>query len=196
MTRLAMILLALAVPAAIADDKKPAPEPSAAQVVITAELACLHCTFGEGDACAVCLKVDDKTPVLLAGKSAKQFAEDRLSGKVVVIEGTLSLNKDRRLVLTSDQGRLVTDKDKEKVPAKGQARVVGIACCGRCDLAVCEECTLAIKNAAQPIILDGQLAAQHAEEGKEAKPVTAIGRLFLDKRGLVRLDAGKVEFKK
>jgi predicted nucleic acid-binding protein len=195
MTRLAVIVLALAAAGATADDKKPEQAPSA-QVAITAELACMHCTFGEGESCAVCLKLDEKTPILLAGKTAKQFEEDSLSKKVVVIEGALSLNKDKRLVLTSDAGRLLTDADKGKVPEKGEARVVGLACCGRCDLALCDECTLAIKNAGGPIVLDGKLAAQHAEEGKEAKMVTTTGKLFIDKRGLLRLDAKKVEFKK
>jgi hypothetical protein len=156
----------------------------------------MHCTFGEGDHCAVCLKLDDKTPVLLAGKTAKQFEEDRLSGKVVVIEGTLSLNKDKRLVLTSDAGRFFTDADRNKAPAKGEVRVVGLACCGKCDLGLCDECTLAIKNAGNPIVLDGKLAAQHAEEGKEAKQATVTGKLFLDKRGLIRVEAKKVEVKK
>jgi len=40
------MLLALAAAGADKEAKKPAP---AARVTITAELACLHCTFGEGD---------------------------------------------------------------------------------------------------------------------------------------------------
>jgi hypothetical protein len=196
MIRLGVIVLALAAASAAADDKKADKPAPSAQVAVTAELACLHCTFGEGDGCAVCLKLDDKTPVLLAGKIAKQFEEDRLRKKAVTVEGALSLNKDKRLVLTGDAGRLLTDADKGKVPDKGEARVVGLACCGRCDLNLCDECTVAIKNAGGPIVLDGKLAAQHAEEGKEARPVTATGKLFLDKRGLIRLDAKKIEFKK
>jgi hypothetical protein len=191
MIRLALILLAAT---AVADDKKPTPP--AAQVVITAELACLHCTFGEGEGCAVCLKLDDRMPVMLAGKTAKQFAEDRLGKKLVVVEGTLTLDKDQRLLLTSDQGRFFTDADKGKAPARGETRVVGDACCGRCDLGLCEECALAIVNSTRPVVLDGKLALQHAEQGKEAQTVTAVGRLFLDKRGVLRLDATRVELKK
>src|SRR5262249_32613521 len=99
MNAFAVLLLGLAASAADKDENPPAPS---ARATVTAEIACLHCTFGEGDGCAVCLKIDDKTPVLLAGKAAQQFADDRLSKKVLVVEGTLTLNKDKRLVLTSD----------------------------------------------------------------------------------------------
>src|SRR5437763_16427319 len=111
-----MTVLPLLLALSIAADK---PVPPAAKTTVTAELACLHCTFGEGDGCAVCLKVDDKTPVLLAGKVARQFEEMRLSKKVVVVEGVLSLDKNKHLVLTGDSGRLYTDKDKGKCPDEG-----------------------------------------------------------------------------
>jgi hypothetical protein len=176
------------------DPKKPA-APSA-HVAVTGELACLHCTFGEGDGCAVCLKLDDKTPVLLAGKAAEDFFKQRFSKKVVTARGTLALNNDKRMVLTSSDAHLFSDKDKEKVPEKGEVQVTGIQCCGHCDLDLCEDCTVAVKNAAFPIILDGKLAKQHAAEGKEPKTVTASGCLFIDKRGLVRLDAKKLEVEK
>jgi hypothetical protein len=194
MTQLAVLLLTLAAPTA--DDAKKPVVPPAARVTITAELACLHCTYGQGDGCAVCLNLGEKTPVLLAGKAAKQFEDERLSNKVVVAEGTLSLNKDKRLVLTSDNAHVYTDKDKGKAPDKGLVRVAGNACCAKCNLELCDECTVAIKNAALPIVLDGKLAAQHAMEGKEPQPSTAVGKLFLDKKGLLRLDATKFEMNK
>jgi hypothetical protein len=192
MTWFAPLLLALAAPADGAGDP-PARAARTARVTVTAELACLHCTFGEGDGCAVCLKIDDKTPVLLAGKAAKQLEEMRLSKKVVVVTGTLSLNKDKRLVLASGDAHLFGDADKGKAPAKGQARVEGLPACGSCDLKLCDECTLAVVNGTVPIILDGKLAREHAEG---ARAVTALGRLFLDRRGLVRLDASKVNLEK
>ena len=193
MNPFAVLVLALAAPCADKEAKKPVPP---AKVIITAELACLHCTYGQGDSCATCLNLGEKTPVLLAGKTAKQFEPDSLSKKVVVIEGTLSVNKDKRLVLTADEGRFHGDKDKGKAPEKGQAFVTGNACCGKCNLELCEECTVAIKNADFPIVLDGKLAAQHAMEGKDPQPSTAAGKLFLDKRGLIRLDAAKFEMLK
>jgi hypothetical protein len=170
--------------------RKPVP---AAHVSVTAELACLHCSFGIGDGCAVALKLDDKTPLVLAGPAAKKFEEQRLEKKVLVVRGTLTLGKDKQLTLTSDDARLFTEKDKAIAPAKTQVRVEGVPCCGQCDLKVCDDCTLAIVNARHPIILDGKLALQHAEE---AKAITATGRLFLDKRGLLRLDATKVDLVK
>jgi hypothetical protein len=193
MTQLAVLLLALTIPAA---GQVPAETPKAAapaQVTITAELACLHCTFGEGDGCAVCLKLDDKTPVVLAGQAAKQFAEDRLSQKVVVVEGVLTIGENKRLLLTSKNARLHTEQDKTKAPVKGQTLAVGAPCCGHCDLKVTDGCTLAIVNTRFPIVLDGKLATQYAEEAQGAKAVTVEGKLFLDKQGLLRLQATKVE---
>src|SRR6266581_2267465 len=106
MTQLAVLLLALTTPAVDQGTTDAAKTAAPARVTITAELACLHCTFGEGDHCAVCLKVDDQTPVVLEGKAAQQFEEARLSKKVLVAEGTLSVDKDKRLVLTSDNAHL------------------------------------------------------------------------------------------
>jgi hypothetical protein len=192
MTPLTLVLLA-ALPAA--DQKAPAkPAAPPARVTVTAETACLHCTFGEGEHCALCLKLDDKTPVLLEGKAAKPFFASRLDGKVVVAEGTLTLSKDKRLVLTCDSAHAWTDKDKGQAPEKGKVRVAGTAVCGSCDLGVCDECTLAVGNGALPVVLDGKLAAGHAE-AKDKQTLTAVGKLFRDKRGLLRLQAESVDIK-
>jgi hypothetical protein len=192
MTSLTLVLLA-ALPGA--DQKAPAkPAAPPARVTVTAETACLHCTFGEGDDCALCLKLDDKTPVLLDGKAARPFFEGRLERKVVVAEGTLALSKDKRLVLTCDNVHAWGDKDKGKAPEKGKVRVAGTACCGQCDLGVCDECTLAVGNGALPVVLDGKLAAGHAE-AKDGQTLTAVGKLFRDKRGLLRLQAESVDVK-
>jgi len=191
MTTLSFVLLA-ALPGA--DQKAPAkPAAPPARVTVTAPTACLHCSFGEGEDCALCLKLDDKTPVLLDGKAAKPFFASRLDGKVVVAEGTLALSKDKRLVLTCDNVHAYSDKDK--APEKGKVRVAGTACCGSCDLNVCDECTLAVANGALPVVLDGKLAAGHAE-AKEGQTLTAVGRLFRDKRGLLRLQADSADLKK
>jgi hypothetical protein len=193
MLPIGLLVVAGLLPAAAADaSKKPAVPP--AQVTLTAEVACLHCDYGEGDSCAVCLKLDEKTPVLLAGKVAKLLEKDRFSKKVVAATGTMTV-KNGRMILTSDDAPFITDQNKDKVPGKGAARIVGPACCGSCDLKLCEECTLAIVNAASPIVLNGKLAMQHAEAGEE-KVLSAEGRLFIDKRGLLRLDATKTTFSK
>jgi hypothetical protein len=194
MTSLTLTLLALAAPA---QAEKPQPAPAApARVTVTAESACLHCTFGEGEDCAACLKLDDKTPVVLAGKAAQRFEAVRLERKVLVVEGTLTVSKDKRLTLTGADAHEWTEKDKGKAPDKGQVRVAGAACCGHCDLGLCDECTLAVKNGAFPVVLDGKLAARHAEEGKGAHTVTATGTLSRDRRGLLRLDARTVDLQK
>lgn len=192
MTSFAVMLLALTAPAA--DPKEPVKTPPA-KVVVTAELACMHCTFGEGDGCAACLKIDDKTPVLLSGKIGKEFIDERLAKKVVVVEGALGL-KDKRMDLKADSIRYVGDKEKDKgIPEKGLARIVGAPACAKCDLNIGKECLLAIINPGTPIVLDGKLASKCAEDF-EAKTLTFTGRLFIDKNGLVRLDASKIDGEK
>lgn len=175
------------------DTKKSSP---AARATVTAELACLHCEFGQGDGCAACLKIDDKTPIVLEGKVAKDLLKQRFDKKVFVVQGTLSLDKEKRLVLTSDDAHEYGDKDKGQAPDKGAARISGQACCGHCDLGLCETCTLAVINAAFPIVLDGKLAAQHEIEAKEAKLVTVVGRLLVDNKGVPHLEAKKLEVEK
>jgi len=85
-----------------ADKPEPPKTPVVAKAAITAQLACRHCNFGEGDECAACLKLDDKTPILLAGKAAAELLPHRFSKQVITIEGVLSLTKDKQILLTSD----------------------------------------------------------------------------------------------
>src|SRR5262245_16811419 len=120
MTSLAL-LLALSAPAA------DAPKLTPAKVTITAEVVCQHCTFGieDRDGCGACLKLDEKTPVLLNGKIAEGLLKARFDKKIFVTEGTLSLDKEKRLVLTLTSARERTDADKGKVPDAGQARIIG-----------------------------------------------------------------------
>lgn len=175
------------------DEKKTSP---AARATVTAELACLHCEFGQGDGCAACLKIDDKTPIVLQGKVAKDLLKQRFDKKVFVVQGTLSIDKEKRLVLTSDDAHEYGDKDKGQAPDKGQARISGQACCGHCDLGIGESCNLAVINAAFPILLDGKLATQLEIEAKEAKSTTVFGRPFVDKKGILRVEAKKVDVEK
>lgn len=165
--------------------------PPSARIFFTADLGCLHCDYGIGDGCAACLKLDAKTPLALAGKAAKQLENDVLDNKVVALEGVLTRDQDKRLVLTSDKAVFVAPKEPG-FAAKGSVRISGTPVCGSCDLKLCAECTLAVANGAVPIILDGPLATRHrAEDGKH---VTTFGQLSIDKRGLMRLLATKVEF--
>jgi hypothetical protein len=173
----------------LADPPKEEKPGAAAKVVVTAEVACMHCTFGEGESCATALKLDDKTPLLLEGQAAKDLFKVRLDKKVAVVEGKLQL-KNKQMVLVAEKSRLLDEKEAEKA-AKGTAYVEGPAICGRCDLAVCTECTLAVRNDLANIILQGKLAADHAE-GKGVIGVT--GKLQVE-AGLIRLNATKVEKK-
>jgi hypothetical protein len=193
MTHATLLLLALAAPAADADakDAKKAPP---AQVVVTAEIACLHCTFGEGDGCAACLKIDDQTPIVLAGKGAEELTGERFSKKVLVARGKLSVNKDKRMVLTLDESHFLSDKDKGKVPEVGQARVVGDAICASCDLKLTKDCNVTVANAAAPVILAGKEAQRCPEP--DPTTVTAVGRPYVDKDGLLRLELKSMDLKK
>jgi len=189
MTSFLALLLAVSSPAG---DKQPKP-PAPAQVTVTGELVCLHCHIGEGDSCAPALRLDGKVPLILAGKAAKKFEELTFDEKKLVATGALSLNKNKRMVLTSDDAQVLTGKEKVKVPPLGRARLVGTPICGKCQLMVCEECTLAVANGKAAIILDGKYAQDHAED---YRTITATGRLFIDRRGLLRLDATKVDLTK
>lgn len=166
--------------------------PKSAKVVVTAEAACLHCHFGTGDSCAACLKLDDKTPLVIEGKAAEELFKVRFKKQTFVVEGALKL-KDKQMVLVADKATAYDEKTKDKVPGKGLAFLEGQPVCGQCDLGLCDECTLAFKNDKSPIVLDGDLAKDHAH-GKGVLGVT--GKLQVDKRGLLRLVAEKVEPKK
>jgi hypothetical protein len=172
----------------LAEDKKePAAKP--AKVVVTAEAACLHCHFGTGDACAVCLKLDDKTPLVVEGKAAEELFKVRMKKPTYVVEGVLKL-KDKQMILVAEKCMPFEEKSKEKVPGKGLAYLEGPAICGMCDLSLCDECTLAFRNEKTPIILDGELARDHAG-GKGTIGVT--GKLQVDKNGRLRVVASKVD---
>jgi hypothetical protein len=151
------------------DDKK---APTPAKVTITAETACGHCTFGFGDSCALCLKLDDVTPIILEGKASEEFFDSRLSGTLLIVEGTLSVNKDKRLVLKADKARAFADKDKGKAPNKGEACIEGDV--------VSVKGAPAIRNGDYPIALAGK----HTE----GKPATLTGVLAIDKEGKLRLE--------
>jgi hypothetical protein len=193
MRALALAALFLAGPA-FAGEAKPAAKPPA-KVTVTAEVGCLHCDYGIGDGCAACLKLNKDTPLVLEGKGLEPLFKVRFDKKVAVVEGTLA-KKGKKLTLTVTKARIVEGKDRAKALAAGQTRIVGLACCGSCDLGLCDTCTAAFTNGTSPIILDGKLAARHLEAKDKARPMTAVGKLFLDKRGLVRLEAVKVELPK
>lgn len=189
----ALATCSLLLPAAVAEPAKD-DKPKTAKVVVTAEVACMHCEFGEGESCATALKLDAKTPLLLEGQAAKDLFKIRFKKATAVVEGTLKL-KDKQMVLVADKSRVLEpdkdkgDKEKDQAKAKGNVYVVGDAICGRCDLAVCQECTLAVRNGTTSIILQGPLAGDHAE-GKGVIGVT--GKLQIE-NGLIRLHASKVE---
>jgi hypothetical protein len=148
-----------------------------AKITITAETACGHCTFGFGDSCALCLKLDDVTPILLEGKPTEEFFDSRLNSTLIVVEGILSVNKDKRLVLKADKARAYTEKEKGKAPNKGEAHVEGEV--------IAFNAKSAIRNGDHPIVL--------AVKETEGKSATMTGILAIDKDGKLRLDAKKAK---
>jgi hypothetical protein len=163
-----------------AEPVKPVP----AKVTMTAEVVCGHCSFGiesEGG-CFAALKLDDKTPVILKGKASEPLARATFDKKIFVVEGTLSLNKDKRMVLTLTSARERTDADKEKAPAAGTVRINGTV--------ESKDGSLTIQNGEVPLALG---------DGKFAKPeantlVEAAGKVVV-KDGKVTLDVTSVEKK-
>jgi hypothetical protein len=175
MTSLAL-LLALSAPAA------DAPKPAPAKVTITAEAVCAHCSFGiesEGGCCA-CLKLDDKTPVILKGKAAEPLFKVRFDKKVFVAEGTLSVNKDKLLVLELTGAHERTDADKGKAPESGQVKITGTV--------LAKDGKLSIQNADAPLSLD----VGKNPMPKEDAVVDAVGKL-VNTEGKARLDATTVQ---
>jgi hypothetical protein len=169
-----VLLLALSAPSA--EPAKPAP----AKVTITAEVACAHCAFGiesEGG-CAPCLKLDDKTPVILKGKISEPLLKARFDKKVFVVEGTLSVNKEKVLVLDLSAARERTDADKGKAPDAGQARLTGTV--------TPKDGGLTLQNGTTPVTVESKVAPT------EEKPVTVTGKLGV-KDGKPRLEASSLE---
>jgi len=174
-----------------AEPAKPnANEIAPAKVTVTGEVACLHCHFGQGNGCAPALRLDDKTPLPVLGKAAEVLAPVTFKKRVAAVEGALEL-REKQMVLSAGAAKLLDEKEPR--PARAVAVVEGKPICGRCDLAVCEECTLAVKNGKSPIILDGSKALDHAED---LSWIGVTGHLKVDARGLLRIDAAKVEKKK
>jgi hypothetical protein len=181
----------IGLPLLAADPAKPdAKDAKPAKVVVTAEVACLHCHFGIGDGCAPALRLDDKTALLVEGKATATLAPVTFKKRGAVVEGTLSI-KDKQLLLAAETAKLLDEKEAR--PAKALAVIEGTPICGRCDLSLCEECTLAVKNGKTPIILDGSKALDHAED---LKWIGVTGHVKIDGRGLLRIDANKVDKKK
>jgi hypothetical protein len=185
-----LLSLVLAVPLALAEPEKKDAADAPAKAVVTAESACLHCHFGTGDSCAACLKLNDKTPLVLEGKAAEEVFKARFKKQPFTVQGALKLN-GKQMVLVVEKA--TPFDEKSKAPAKGLAYLEGPAVCGMCDLSLCDECTLAFRNGKTPIILDGDLARDHAG-GKGVIGVT--GKLQVDDRGRLRIVADKVEANK
>src|SRR5262245_28915809 len=162
MTSLALLV---ALSAAAAD----APKTDLAKVTVTAEVVCQHCTFGIEDrnGCGACLKLDEKTPVLLNGKVADDLLKIRFDKKVYVAEGTLGLDKEKRFVLTVTSAREKTDADKGKVPEAGQVQITGKM--------QAKGGAASIQNGDGQITLD--LGKNPAPKDTAGATVTALGKL-------------------
>jgi len=173
MTSIAL-LLALTAPAA------DAPKPMPAKVTISAELVCAHCSFGiesEGGCCP-CLKLDDKTPVIIKGKGSDDLLKSRFAKKTFVVDGTLSMNKEKLLVLDMTAVRERTDADKGKAPDAGQVKITGTA--------GIKDGKLILQNADVPVTVESKTAPT------EEKPITVTGKVTV-KDGKVSLEASSLE---
>jgi hypothetical protein len=197
--RYALPLVVLLAGVATAEEKKEK-APAPARVAVRATVAqFVVAQFGEDFDIQAAVNVDglgrlsiDLGRTSQAAKEAReQVDQARKTGAGIVAEGKLRLEGDR-LVLTADKFR-AADAEKDRALPLGGVIVEGQAICGMCDLMKCSECTLAVTNGAAPVILDGKLAKRHAEG---LGVIVATGKLRLQKDGLIRLDADKVEEKK
>ena len=140
-----------------------------------------------------------------AAREMQKFAE---KGKRVAIKGrlvpeskevstgvlrirdkeVLTLKDKKQLILLAESITEVDDKNKDRFPVHGKTRVEGLPQCGKADLKLFDEPTLAIANGSVPIILEG--AKSKAKAGKAL--IRVIGQLKVDDKGLLRLVADEV----
>jgi hypothetical protein len=203
----ALPLAVLLAGVAPADEKKEKP-PAPARISVRGEVVqfqIVQVAQGEGaqvrmvNTAEATLKVEGlgtlRVNTLKTGLSVKEATEKVLEGVKgkdgLVAEGTLRLD-GKQLVLDADKVR-AGDAQKDRALPLGGVVVEGQAVCGKCDLMKCDDCTLAVQNGAAPVVLDGKLAMRHAEG---LGVIVATGKLRLQKDGLIRLDADKVEEKK
>jgi hypothetical protein len=96
----------------------------------------------------------------------------------------------KAVVLIAEKITEVVDGNKDMFPAFGKARVEGKALCGKNDLKIFDEPTLAVINGDLPIVLDGPKARGDA---KDKGIIRATGTLFADtEHVLLRLTADDV----
>lgn len=105
-------------------------------------------------------------------------------------EGMLATKGKKRLVLLADSVTPLGEKNKASFPPVGKATVEGKAVCGKKDLKLADAPTLSVLNGALPVVLSGMKARADAA-GKGV--IRATGKLSVDKKYLLRLDAEKLE---
>jgi hypothetical protein len=101
----------------------------------------------------------------------------------------LTLKDKKRLILVGDSITPIDAENKDRYPPQGKLWVEGNPICGKADLKLFSEPTLAVQNTSVPIVLEGEKA--HRRAGKRA--IRVVGALKVDARGLVRVQADEVK---
>jgi len=169
----------------------------------------------EHDMVYLVLKLDDRTSLVavvdlntLEKEEANRFRFNLVASPWLGIKGQLGLAakadaktvggfgnaallkvKDgERVVLAAKSIVVIDEKNAGAYPPKGKARVEGKPLCGKVDLKLLDEPTLAVANDPFPLILDGEKSK--ATAGKNA--IRVVGSLKVDPKGLLRLLADEV----
>jgi len=127
--------------------------------------------------------------VAIKGRLVPESKEVNTGANRFTSKEILTLKELKQLILLAEAITELDDKNKDQFPAHGKVRAEGKSVCGKMDLKLLDEPTLAIENGSLPILLDGEKSKVKA--GKT--PVRVVGSLKIDDKGLVRLIADEVK---
>lgn len=132
---------------------------------------------------------DEKKRCAIKGRLVSESKGMNLGGFDLRTKEMLTLPGKKRLILVGDSFTRLDDKNQDRYPAKGTVWVQGKPVCGKEDLKLVAEPTLAVVNEGLPVLLEGEKA--RTKPGKN--PIRVIGTLQIDDKGLLRLKATQVE---
>ena len=145
------------------DKAQPKIEPARASIV--GNLVCSKCNFKATEKCQTALQLDEKQFVLVSGKAGENLFDDRCTGKLVRVFGTLTV-KDG----------VATIKSGRSTEVNNQVTLTGKLVCSKCDFKI-GECSAALKAGELQVLLDGDAAKALFEARCSGDAKVAIGAL-------------------
>ena len=132
-------------------------------------------------------------PFAITGRLVPESKEVNTGGVKFGDAGIQVLKDKKNLILVGDSitqlNPTVMRTKKDRFPPKGKILVQGKQVCGKENLKLFDEPTLAVQNGSLPIVLDGDKSK--AKAGKAS--IRVVGSLKVDDKGLVRLIADEVK---